>query len=78
MDEPISSLDKKLEQNVLNDIFKCFKNKTIIISLHKIELIEKFEYLIILDQKKLFSFCKVTDIHQIEKVKSYIKNLKQK
>ncbi len=78
MDEPTSFLDKKLEQNVLDDILKYFKNKTIIISLHKIELIEKFEYLIILDQKKLFSFCKVADIHKIEKVKSYIKNLKKK
>lgn len=76
MDEPTSALDKVLESKVLNEIFKNFEDKTVIISLHKLELIEKFEYLIILDQKKVFSFCKVADIHKNESVKSFIKNLK--
>ena len=51
MDEPTSSLDRSLETKILDKIFKMYKNKTIIISLHKLELIEKFEYLMILDQK---------------------------
>lgn len=76
MDEPTSSLDRNLETNVLDNIFKKYKNKTIIISLHKLELIEKFEYLMVLDQKKLFNFCKVVDIHKNEEIKSYIKNLR--
>ena len=77
MDEPTSSLDKSLETNVLDSILKNFKNKTVIVSLHKIELIDKFEYLIILDQKKLFSFCKVADINKNDAIKSYLKNLKK-
>mgnify|MGYP001162184401 CR=1 FL=1 len=76
MDEPTSSLDRNLELNILDSIFKKYENKTIIISLHKLELIDKFEYLIILDQRKLFSFCKIADIHKNAQIRSYIENLK--
>jgi ATP-binding cassette subfamily C protein len=76
MDEPTSSLDRSLETKILDKIFKMYENKTIIISLHKLELIEKFEYLMILDQKKLFSFSKVTDIHKNKEIEMYIEKLK--
>ncbi len=76
MDEPTSSLDKSLETQVLDGIFKHYKNKTIIVSLHKLELIDKFQYLIVLDQNKLFSFCKVDDIDNNKEIKEYLNKLK--
>lgn len=77
MDEPTSSLDKKLELEIMNNIFQAYKDKTIIISLHKLELIEKFDYLIIFDQKKLYSYTKVTDINKNIELLSFIENLKK-
>ena len=77
MDEPTSSLDKKLELEIINNIFQAYKDKTIIISLHKLELIEKFDYLIIFDQKKLYSYTKVTDINKNIELLSFIENLKK-
>ena len=77
MDEPTSSLDKKLELEILNNIFQTHKDKTIIISLHKLELIEKFDYLIIFDQKKLYSFSKVADINKNIELLEFINNMKK-
>ena len=77
MDEPTSSLDKNLELNVLDNIFQNFKNKTIIISLHKLELIKKFDYIIVFDQKKLYSFTKVADIDNDIELTSFLENLKK-
>jgi ATP-binding cassette, subfamily B, bacterial PglK len=77
MDEPTSSLDKKLELEIINNIFQAYKDKTIIISLHKLELIEKFDYLIIFDQKKLYSYTKVADINKNIELLSFIENLKK-
>ena len=77
MDEPTSSLDKKLELEIINNIFQAYKDKTIIISLHKLELIEKFDYLIIFDQKKLYSCTKVADINKNIELLSFIENLKK-
>ena len=77
MDEPTSSLDKKLELEILNNIFQTHKDKTIIISLHKLELIEKFDYLIIFDQKKLYSFSKVADTNKNIELLEFINNMKK-
>jgi ATP-binding cassette, subfamily B, bacterial PglK len=77
MDEPTSSLDKNLELNILDNIFQNYKNKTILISLHKLELINKFDYIIVFDQKKLYSFTKVVDIDSDVKLLSFLENLKK-
>ena len=77
MDEPTSSLDKKLELSVLNQIFQEFKNEIIIISLHKLELLELFDYIVVLDQNKLFSFTKVKDINKNAELMSFLDNLKK-
>lgn len=77
MDEPTSSIDKSTEIKILSNIFENYKNKTIFVSLHKLELINLFDYLIVFDKKKLFSFTKVKDINKNDKLMSFLNKLKK-
>ena len=49
----------------------------IIISLHKLELLELFDYIIVLDQNKLFSFTEVKDINKNTELMAFLDNLKK-
>ncbi len=45
LDEPTSSVDSLNEMKIHENIFKNFKNKTIISSIHRLHLLDKFDYI---------------------------------
>ncbi|HZI24744.1 MAG TPA: ATP-binding cassette domain-containing protein, partial [Chryseolinea sp.] len=48
LDEPTSSIDPRTERNIYENLFECFKGKTIISSLHRLHLLHYFDYVYIL------------------------------
>jgi ABC-type bacteriocin/lantibiotic exporter with double-glycine peptidase domain len=48
MDEPTSSVDPRTEKSVYRNLFKAFKNKAVISSLHRLHLLNQFDYVYIL------------------------------
>jgi ATP-binding cassette subfamily B protein len=53
LDEPTSSVDPKTEAQIYDSFFELFKDKAIISSLHRLHLLEKFDYIYILDKGKI-------------------------
>ncbi|MDN5214982.1 ABC transporter ATP-binding protein [Fulvivirgaceae bacterium BMA12] len=53
MDEPTSSVDLKTENTIFDSIFNKLKGKTIIASIHRLHLLEKFDYVYILQEGQL-------------------------
>ncbi len=53
LDEPTSSVDSINERKIHENIFKEFKNKTIISSIHRLHLLNKFDYIYIFDKGKI-------------------------
>lgn len=56
MDEPTSSVDLPTEKNIITNIINQFPDKTIIISLHKLHLLPKFDSIIMLQQGEIISY----------------------
>ncbi len=48
LDEPTSSIDPRTERNIYENLFECFKDKTVISSLHRLHLLHYFDYVYIL------------------------------
>jgi ATP-binding cassette subfamily B protein len=48
LDEPTSSIDFRTEKNIYENLFRAFKEKTIISSLHRLHLLPYFDYVYIL------------------------------
>ena len=53
MDEPTSSVDSVNEVKIHDNIFKEFKDKTIISSIHRLNLLNKFDYIYMFDDGKI-------------------------
>ena len=53
LDEPTSSVDYLNEVQIYEDIFKKFKNKTILSSVHKLYLLKNFDYIYMFDKGKI-------------------------
>ena len=53
MDEPTSSVDSVNEVKIHENIFKEFKDKTIISSIHRLNLLNKFDYIYMFDDGKI-------------------------
>lgn len=53
MDEPTSSVDAHNEMMIYENIFGHFKNATIISSIHRLHLLNKFDQVIVMDQGKI-------------------------
>lgn len=53
MDEPTSSVDLATEKKILSGILKNFPSTTMIVSLHRLHLLPKFDRVIMLDHGKL-------------------------
>jgi ATP-binding cassette subfamily B protein len=53
MDEPTSSMDPKTEQEIYMNLFNEFKGKTVISSLHRLHLLEHFDYIYVLDKGRI-------------------------
>ncbi|OIO81834.1 hypothetical protein AUJ84_00025 [Candidatus Pacearchaeota archaeon CG1_02_32_132] len=55
MDEPTSSVDSNNEMKIYDSIFSNFKDKTVISSVHKLNLLEKFDYVYMFDRGKIIA-----------------------
>ncbi|MGY4883966.1 MAG: ABC transporter ATP-binding protein [Nanobdellota archaeon] len=53
MDEPTSSVDSLNEMKIHEQVFDEFQNKTIISSIHRLHLLDKFDYIYLFDQGKI-------------------------
>ena len=53
LDEPTSSVDSENEMKIHDNIFSKFKDKTIISSIHRLHLLDKFDYIYLFDKGKI-------------------------
>lgn len=53
LDEPTSSVDSKNEIEIYQNIFKKYKNKTIISSIHRLHLLHLFDYIYVFKKGKI-------------------------
>jgi ATP-binding cassette, subfamily B, bacterial len=53
LDEPTSSLDPRTEARIYQRLFKAFSDKAIISSIHRLHLLDQFDYIYILDKGKV-------------------------
>ncbi|MCR4327542.1 MAG: ABC transporter ATP-binding protein/permease [Nanoarchaeota archaeon] len=53
MDEPTSSVDSLNETKIHDQIFKEFKDKTIVSSIHRLHLLDKFDYIYLFSKGKI-------------------------
>jgi ABC-type multidrug transport system fused ATPase/permease subunit len=53
MDEPTSAMDPKTEQEIYLNLFKEFEGKTVISTLHRLHLLEHFDYVYVLDKGRI-------------------------
>ncbi len=55
MDEPTSSVDLPTEKEILSNVIHAFPNATLIVSLHRLHLLPKFDRIIMLDHGKIIA-----------------------
>ena len=55
MDEPTSSVDSLNELKIHEQVFKEFKNKTIISSIHRLHLLDQFDYIYLFSKGKIIA-----------------------
>ena len=54
LDEPTSSVDPKTEAAIYDKLFKMFEGKAMISSMHRLHLLEHFDYIYILESGRVF------------------------
>ena len=62
LDEPTSSVDSLNELKIHEGVFKEFKEKTIISSIHRLHLLEKFDYIYMFDKGKIIAQGTLSDL----------------
>jgi ABC-type multidrug transport system fused ATPase/permease subunit len=82
MDEPTSSVDSLNEIKIHEQVFESFKNKTIISSIHRLHLLDKFDYIYLFSKGKIVAkgtleemkkdpqFAKMWKRYNLEKIKN--------
>ncbi|MFH1608304.1 MAG: ABC transporter ATP-binding protein [archaeon] len=55
MDEPTSSVDSLNEMKIHDNVFKHFKGKTIVSSIHRLHLLNKFDYIYYFERGKIIA-----------------------
>lgn len=53
LDESTSSVDPENEHQIYTNMFSLFKTKTIIASIHKMNLLKLFDYIVMIDENKI-------------------------
>lgn len=53
LDEPTSSVDPKTEAEIYNKLFEVFAEKAMISSMHRLHLLDRFDYVYILDKGRI-------------------------
>ena len=69
LDEPTSSVDSLNEMKIHENIFKEFKYKTIISSIHRLHLLEKFDYVYMFERGKIVAEGTLAELKQNLKFK---------
>jgi len=62
MDEPTSSVDSVNEVKIHENIFKEFKDKTIISSIHRLNLLNKFDYIYMFENGRIIAEGSLNDL----------------
>lgn len=62
MDEPTSSVDSFNEMKIYDGVFAAFRDKTVISSVHKLNLLQKFDYIYMFDRGKVIASGTLSDI----------------
>jgi len=67
LDEPTSSVDSENEMKIHDKIFSKFKGKTIISSIHRLHLLNKFDYIYLFEKGKIVAQGNLEDIKKNSK-----------
>jgi len=78
LDEPTSSVDSLNEIKIHDSVFKEFKNKTIISSIHKLHLLNHFDYIYMFDKGKIIAEGTLKEIKENSRFKYIWKKYKLK
>ena len=70
LDEPTSSVDSLNEMKIHEALFREFKNKTIISSIHRLHLLNKFDYIYMFDKGKIVAEGTLDEIKKNSKFKT--------
>jgi ABC-type multidrug transport system fused ATPase/permease subunit len=62
LDEPTSSVDSENEMKIHDNIFSKFKDKTIISSIHRLHLLDRFDYIYLFENGKIVAEGNLIDI----------------
>jgi len=73
LDEPTSSVDSLNEMKIHDSIFRNFKGKTIISSIHRLHLLNKFDYIYLFDKGKIIAEGTLSDIRNNYKFRYLLK-----
>ena len=64
MDEPTSSVDSMNEMRIHESLFSEFKDKVIISSIHRLHLLNKFDYIYMFDNGKIIGEGTINEIRK--------------
>jgi len=67
LDEPTSSVDSLNEMKIHNNLFREFDKKTIISSMHRLHLLDKFDYIYMFEDGKIIAEGTLADIKKNRK-----------
>jgi len=67
LDEPTSSVDSLNEIKIHDNVFREFKGKTIISSIHRLHLLDKFDYVYLFDKGKIIAEGTLNDLKKNSK-----------
>jgi ABC-type multidrug transport system fused ATPase/permease subunit len=62
MDEPTSSVDPKTELIIYRRLFELFKDKVLISALHRLHLLEYFDYIYVMHDGKIVEEGPITSL----------------
>ena len=63
LDEPTSSVDPRTEAQIYKKLFDAFSDKAIISSIHRLHLLDQFDYIYILEKGKIVDEGSFEDLH---------------
>jgi len=78
LDEPTSSVDSANEVKIHDNIFKAFKDKTIISSIHRLHLLEKFDTIYLFSQGTLVAKGSFSEMMKVPDFASLLRKYKGK
>ena len=78
MDEPTSSVDTLNESKIYDNVFNYFKEKTIISAVHKLNLLDKFDYIYLFSHGKIISEGTLEELKEDFNFKKFSSRIKLK